>query len=668
MRYVYYCGHIMLVKIIKSRFRPKLCNYLNKTIKVVGFIIGFILLVKPVEIKSQNNQFNGGTVLVLSSYMSDSRRVTDFITDFENNTELSEFPFQLLMENLNFKGFEGSSNWKEIMVETLKKHDDSNLKGIILIGQEAWSTFLGIDSVPDVPFLACYVSKNGITLPDSGSEIDSFDAEYIDMEVLAEKKGSGYAVLNVYDVDANVDLILKLFPDTKNIAFLSDNSYGGVSMRTLVNKEFIEKYPELSLINLDGSKNGVNTIIEMISGLPQNTVLLAGTWRVDQSGLYYLQTTLEALISGNPSIPVFTMSGLGSGSIAIGGYFPEYQVNTVFLVDKLKNFYNATADTNSFYFTKNRYTFYKEKLDEFGIAGSKLPKNSVIIEGIESELIKYKKYLVNTVLIIAVFTIIIALLIFIYFKNHRLKLMLIKHKEELIEAKEKAEESDRLKSSFLANMSHEIRTPLNAIVGFSSLICDGDSSVVDLKRYSALVETNSNILLGLINDILDISRLDSNNAGFFYKYENIYTICEEAMQSISPQMKPTVDYRINTGLEPFKLYTDKHRLFQVLVNFLTNAGKYTENGHIILSYEVVPEVNRVNFIVTDTGCGIPVEQRDLIFDRFSKLDEFKQGTGLGLAICKQIAIKMGGEVYLDPNYHQGARFVFAHPIDSGQNS
>ena len=235
--------------------------------------------------------------------------------------------------------------------------------------------------------------------------------------------------------------------------------------------------------------------------------------------------------------------------------------------------------------------------------------------------------------------------------------------QELKILKDKAELSDRLKSAFLANMSHEIRTPLNAIVGFSSLMQGEELSQEERAEYCAIVVNNSEMLLTLLNDILDISSLECGKIRFNYSAEEIVQICQHILMTTAHTCQPGVEGRLECAVDSYMLTTDVHRLSQILINLLTNAAKFTSEGSIVLGVEICPEQNEVLFSVTDTGPGIPLDKQEMIFNRFEKLDgNKKKGTGLGLAICRQIAMIFGGRIWVDPTYTGGARFIFAHPI------
>lgn len=242
----------------------------------------------------------------------------------------------------------------------------------------------------------------------------------------------------------------------------------------------------------------------------------------------------------------------------------------------------------------------------------------------------------------------------------------VKAEQELIEMCEKAETSNRLKTAFLENMSHEIRTPLNAIVGFTEVINSSDSKNLTQEEREVmlnLIYDNSELLATLVNDVLDISLLESERFSLSFEQENLYQICDKALKTIATRVPEGVSALLEippTSHNDF-FYTDKTRLLQVLGNFLANACKYTDQGNITLGYMHGPN-GAIDFFVTDTGCGIPDEKAEVVFERFEKLDSFKQGTGLGLSVCRIIANLIKGKVYLDTSYKKGCRFVFTHPL------
>ena len=231
--------------------------------------------------------------------------------------------------------------------------------------------------------------------------------------------------------------------------------------------------------------------------------------------------------------------------------------------------------------------------------------------------------------------------------------------QKLIIARDKAEELDRLKSAFLANMSHEIRTPLNAIVGFSSLLAETDSRN-ERQEYIKIVQENNELLLQLISDILDLSKIEAGTFNFVYTNVDVNETCAEIIKSMSMKVSKGVELIFEEPLPECYLYTDKNRFTQVISNFINNALKFTQQGSITLGYEQVSH-QKIKFYVRDTGMGLPEEKQKSVFERFVKLNTFVQGTGLGLSICKSIVSQMGGEIGVDSTEGIGSCFWFTHP-------
>ena len=229
--------------------------------------------------------------------------------------------------------------------------------------------------------------------------------------------------------------------------------------------------------------------------------------------------------------------------------------------------------------------------------------------------------------------------------------------------KEKAVQAIQRKNMFLSNMSHEVRTPLNAIVGFSAVLTDEDESFDDESRreFSEIIKVNSFQLLKLINDILDFSDFENDNITFNIRTHDAVKLCNEVVETVMASRKLEVEMRFDTDLSVLMLDTDDARLRQVLINLLVNAAKFTEQGSIVLELKMA-DADTALFSVTDTGCGIPKEKQKQVFERFEKLNEYAQGTGLGLSICKLTVDKWGGDIWIDPDYEGGARFVVSHPL------
>ena len=240
---------------------------------------------------------------------------------------------------------------------------------------------------------------------------------------------------------------------------------------------------------------------------------------------------------------------------------------------------------------------------------------------------------------------------------------------ELNKARKLAEEAT-LKESFLANMSHEIRTPLNAIVGFSDLLAmpGNDYTDEDKKLFIDTIHTNNELLLKLINDILDVSRIESGQMEFVIKPYSVKEMMDKIYQTFLVQIPHHLEFRYASDYDVW-VNVDEGRMRQVITNFITNASKFTPEGSITMGWIVNDDTKKVELYVEDTGIGLSDEDRKMVFSRFFKKDEFKQGTGLGLSICKLIVSRLGGSIKVKSELGKGSRFsVFLDAVGGGNNN
>ena len=236
--------------------------------------------------------------------------------------------------------------------------------------------------------------------------------------------------------------------------------------------------------------------------------------------------------------------------------------------------------------------------------------------------------------------------------------------QELVNAKNRAEESNRLKSAFLANMSHEIRTPLNAIVGFSGILASTQEEE-EKQEYVSIIESNNTLLLQLISDILDLSKIEAGTLDFHYSNVKINDLMSDLESSCQLKLKSDkVKLEFIAPPEPCCAHIEKNRLSQLIINLITNAIKFTEQGSIRFGYK--RQNDELYFYVTDTGCGIPQDKQDSIFGRFVKLNSFAQGTGLGLSICRTLVDNMGGKIGVESEIGKGSTFWFTLPYQQAE--
>lgn len=243
----------------------------------------------------------------------------------------------------------------------------------------------------------------------------------------------------------------------------------------------------------------------------------------------------------------------------------------------------------------------------------------------------------------------------------RQKKVVVMSTETLEQLRHNAENATRAKSIFLSNMSHEIRTPLNALSGFSALLTEEGLDDSTRRQCTDIIQQNSELLLKLINDVIDLSSLEFGKMQFSIAEHDAVATCRNVTDTVGKVKQTQAELLFETSLEELYIETDDSRLQQVLINLLINATKFTPDGSITLRLEKQSEEMAL-FSVTDTGCGIPKEKQASIFQRFEKLDENAQGSGLGLSICQLIIEHIGGKIWIDPDYTGGSRFVFTHPI------
>ncbi len=605
-------------------------------------------------------------VLIISSYNPDAGRTSSNISDFMEEFQRLGGTNTVALENMNCKSFSEAPFWEKRMAGLLSKYqNDKSPALIVLIGQEAWAAYLSLeDSVRgNTPVVSALSSRNAILLPGDTIDLKTWMPESVDFFTDFPDSPIKAGFVYEYDVEANINMIKQMYPDTENIAFISDNSYGGVAMQAYVVKE-MKKFPELDLILLDGRVNTIYTICDRLHELPEHTVVLMGTWRVDMNDGYFMRNATYAMMEAAPALPTFSLSSAGLGYWAVAGIVPAYRALGKEMARQSYRLLTDPQDGNTHMEVIPNETLLDGKLvkeKKLNIAGLPQPVKMLNVTPSFYEQYKYHIWSVGAVLLVLLGGLFVSL--YFYYHTKKLKDELEVSEGALREAKDRAEESSRLKSAFLANMSHEIRTPLNAIVGFSDVLSAGGASEEEQRGYFEIIRTNSDLLLRLINDILDVSRLEADRVILSLESCNVVQICRQVVASVAQARRSTNQFLFECEREVVEMRTDVQRLQQVVINLLSNADKFTKEGTITLKLEPDTAGNVAVFSVTDTGCGIPLDKQKRVFERFEKLNEYVQGTGLGLSICKLTVEKWGGEIWIDPAYTDGARFVFTHPMN-----
>ena len=631
------------------------------------FFICFLWLLQSSKVLAVSNDKK--PILIICSYNPAAHQTSVTISDYMDEYSKLGGQRDIIIENMNCKSFSEAPLWSAMMTQILAKYQgEKHPAQIILLGQEAWAAYLSQrdEMQVKVPVMCSLVSSNVVILPkDTVENLDCWMPESVDIfedHLDIPELESGF--INQYNIEGNISMIQAFYPKTKHIAFISDNTYGGVTMQSLVRKE-MKKFPDLDLILMDGRRHSIYTIVEELRQLPENTVILVGTWRVDMNEGYFMRNATYAMMEATPTIPAFTPSSVSLGYWAIGGVLPDYRkVGGEMAMESVRMDQHPEDTGKHLSIIGSKAVLDSRKVKEWRLHPSVLPFKVQLVNQPVSFYQQYTYQIWSACALFVILVLGLCISLFYYFRTKRLKDELLKSEKDLRVAKDRAEESNRLKSAFLANMSHEIRTPLNSIVGFSDVLAMGDSTEDEQQSYYKIIKTNSDLLLRLINDILDLSRLEANRVTLTWEECDVVQLCSQVVASVSfSRQSSDNQFLFSTSFETFRMVTDVQRMQQVIINLLSNADKFTKGGKITLDFSVNEEKQMAIFSVTDTGCGIPKEKQGLVFERFEKLNEYAQGTGLGLSICKLIVHKWRGSIWIDPDYTGGARFVFSHPLN-----
>ena len=528
---------------------------------------------------------------------------------------------------------------------------------IVLIGDPGWIVCRELfdDVWKDVPVI---VTNARDRLPASLDVLLSHAPLTETNSVPGEEWRRGYNLTLLkqhYYVKETVELIYKLILDMQRLAFISDDRYISEETRRDVKEAVEENFPDLRLDLLSTTQLSTEMLLDTLHSYKPNTGIIYYSWfeSHNENDNNYLFDHIQEIITNFTPSPLFLLSpeNLSNNTFA-GGYYVSTESFCDSLLEILNRILNGEQARNipgGVGGEGNSYLCYPV-LKSYNIPSSRYPDDAIYIDKPQTF---FQQHYVK-IIASSVFLLLLIAAIVYYIR------ILRKAYSRLSEAVEKAEQANQLKSAFLANMSHEIRTPLNAIVGFSNMLPHTEDPV-EMREYADIIETNTDLLLQLINDILDLSKIEAGTFDFYPSSIDVNQTLEEIEQSMRLRLKNSdVTLAFTERLPGCLFYIDKNRLIQLLANFVNNAIKFTQTGTICMGYRMT-DTDTIYFYVSDTGCGMSNEQCEHVFERFVKYNPFIQGTGLGLSICRTIVERLGGKIGVDSEEGKGSTFWFTLP-------
>lgn len=633
-------------------------------------MIVILLCLTQLKAFSANNK-----ILVLSSYGSDYQWSNAIIDGLTQRLK-EEYPsVELSREFLSSELLDDIETWGEKVSILLRTYRKNPPKAIVLISDEAWMAYQDADVsfFKDIPLVLCAVKPHTIRTSDFLANIDSLRLSHFTSTVEVMNGQNATGVLREMNIPGYLSLISNLIKGLDRYVFITDSRFYGVYTRLLLQQEVEKIGLKIPVEYIDARFVTTDSLLARLPHIPPTAGVLLTSWLTGEYGFEASKDYIYSYMENKLRTPIFITNNIGlEKEYFLGGYFNEASFWGIETADVLIDILGgkSPAEIKPKIFHDHQCNISWKVFNHYKLDAEKLPSRVVYYNRPESFFVTYKYYIIGLSIVFFIF-----ILFYLYTLRSNIKLQsaqrlllksiaetkaanceLEKTHENLVVALHKAEESDRLKSAFLANMSHEIRTPLNAIVGFSGVIVEIDSKE-ERAEYAVLIQRNSDLLLQLISDILDLSKIEAGALDLIFNPVDALGICTDVVTSLQFKCKEGVKLRLSESLSSMPLYTDSNRLMQVLLNLVNNAIKFTSEGHIEVGYFSYNE-NLVEFFVEDTGIGMSKDTLSAIFDRFTKLNAYIEGTGLGLSISKTIVEMLGGHIGVESKEGVGSRFWF----------
>lgn len=633
-------------------------------------MILFFIGICTVDIFSANNK-----VLVISSYGTDYQWSNNIIDGI--NLELKKtFPgVELNKEYLSSEFLEDSGTWGHKMGVLLNNYRKNPPLAIVLISDEAWMAYqdADVEYLKDIPLVLCGVKPHSISTHNFTHKRDSLRLSDFTPTTQAMQKYNATGVLREMNIPGYLSLMDNLISGLNRFVFITDSRFYGIYTRILLQLEAEKNYPQIPAEYIDARFVSTDSLLSRLPHIRVTAGVLLTSWLTGEYGFEYSKDYIYGLMENKLRVPIFITNDIGmEKEFFLGGYFNEgsfWGEKTADILIEILNGKKPEKIEPRIFRDERCYIAWRV-LKHYQLDSSRLPAKACFYNSPEPFFVTYKYYIIGTSAVFLIFIIFYLYTLRSNFKLQNTQRLLLKSIDEtraantkleiayesLTVALEKAEESDRLKSAFLANMSHEIRTPLNAIVGFSGVISEIDSKE-ERTEFAELIQRNSDLLLQLISDILDLSKIEAGMLNLTFESFNAREVCANVITSLQGKCKPEVKLSLREPSLPMPLHTDQNRLMQVIINLVNNAIKFTPQGSIELGYFSYND-ELVEFYVKDTGIGLSQEGISSVFGRFIKLNSYIEGTGLGLSISKTIVEMLGGEIGVESVEGEGSRFWF----------
>lgn len=621
---------------------------------------------RPSEDKFLRKPYN---VLIISSYSSGYTWSDEIIDYLGSSLMLSEkHNYEINLEYLASEYQHDPQYWRFRLNVIMNSYRNQVPDLIVLVSDEAWFAFRHARKkhYENVPVLLVAVksaspSEEQLANPDS---ISSYTQLAKTRDLLRENNATG--VIRELNIRGVINLMDTMVDDLKEVAVITDSRLQGVYTSLMARDVLENERKDLKGRFIRSSEVSTDSLFKIVRGFGDTTAMLLSSWFTPGYGFNYSMNYVYSEISSISSSPMFGVvaKAVENGYFAGGYFMPEnfWGKEAVKYIEKIAAGLLPSSLPPEIY-TDSQCHLNWEAMKRYNLNTKNLPDNTKIFDRPTDVFRKYRIQIIITGSILLIMIIAALLLMRSYIVIKAARKRLLDSEDNLYRALKKAQESDKLKSAFLANMSHEIRTPLNSILGFTELLSE-TTEESEREQYQRIIASSSDMLLRLIDDILDLSKIEAGTYEFVFEPVDVCEILNDLRQVFANKAQKGVDFSVECRFDELMIYADKKRIFQVLTNLVSNAIKFTKHGFIkvICDSEEFDGERFVVLTVEDTGLGIPEEKIPTIFQRFVKLNDLSDGTGLGLTICSTIVQKHNGTIQVKSKQGFGTKFIVRIPV------